>query len=300
MKIGIDIGGSHLAVGLINEELAVIDKIDEAYSLEEKKDLPQTILKNIHLYINKILMKNNLELETISIIGIACPGTIKDGYVLKSGNLSIYNFHIIEELKKLFPKQIIIRNDAKCAALAEKKLGSLKNYQDCIFLTLGTGIGGAIFWKNKLLEPNKYSGFEVGHITIEKNGELCSCGKRGCFENYASMRALKKRIREEYSLCEETHSKDLMKILNNKTEKSNKILDEYLENLSIGLGNLVDLFEPEAIGIGGSFAYYEEIFLEKLKEKMQQNNKTFNNRKDIELILAKMKNDAGIIGSVII
>ena len=95
MKIGIDIGGSHLAVGLINEELAVIDKIDEAYSLEEKKDLPQTILKNIHLYINKILMKNNLELETISIIGIACPGTIKDGYVLKSGNLSIYNFHII-------------------------------------------------------------------------------------------------------------------------------------------------------------------------------------------------------------
>ncbi len=300
MKIGIDIGGSHLAVGLINEELAVIDKIDEAYSLEEKKDLPQTILKNIHLYINKILMKNNLELETISIIGIACPGTIKDGYVLKSGNLSIYNFHIIEELKKLFPKQIIIRNDAKCAALAEKKLGSLKNYQDCIFLTLGTGIGGAIFLKNKLLEPNKYSGFEVGHITIEKNGELCSCGKRGCFENYASMRALKKRIREEYSLCEETHSKDLMKILNNKTEKSNKILDEYLENLSIGLGNLVDLFEPEAIGIGGSFAYYEEIFLEKLKEKMQQNNKTFNNRKDIELILAKMKNDAGIIGSVII
>lgn len=300
MKIGIDIGGSHLAVGLINEELVIVDKIDEVYTPKEKKDLPRTIIEKIKLYIDYLLKRNQLKIKNISIIGIACPGTIKDEYVLRAGNLDIYNFHIIEELKKYFPTKMIIRNDAKCAALAEKNIGSLKNYQDSVFLTLGTGIGGAIFLKNSLLEPNKYSGFEIGHIIIEKNGKQCTCGKRGCFESYASMRALKEKIKKEYKLPLETHSKELMEILNNQTEKSNLILEEYLENLCVGLGTLIDLFEPEIISIGGSFAYYETIFLEKLKEKMQQNNRTFNNRKDIKYILAKMKNDAGIIGSVII
>lgn len=300
MKIGIDIGGSHLAVGLINEELKIVDKIDETYTLEEKKDLPKTIIEKIKLYINYLLKRNQLEIGNISIIGIACPGTIKDGYILRAGNLAIYNFHIVEELKKYFSTKMMIRNDAKCAALAEKAIGSLKNYQDSVFLTLGTGIGGAIFLKNYLLEPKQYSGFEIGHIIIEKNGRQCTCGKRGCFENYASMRALKEKIKKEYKLPQETHSKELMEILNNQTEKSNQILEEYLENLCVGLGILIDLFEPEIISIGGSFAYYETIFLERLKEKMQQNHRTFNNRKDIKYTLAKMKNDSGIIGSVIV
>lgn len=300
MKIGIDIGGSHLAIGLINEELIMIDKIDETFTKEEKEDLAKTILQKIKSYSNNLLERNNLGIEAISMIGMACPGTIKDGYILKAGNLAIYNFHIVEELKKFFPAEISIRNDAKCAALAEKTMGSLRNCQDCVFLTLGTGIGGAVFLKNHLLEPSSYSGFEIGHITIERNGKLCTCGKRGCFENYASMKALKEKIKEQYHLSQETHSKELMEILSNQTEKSNQILEEYLENLCVGLGILIDLFEPEAISIGGSFAYYETIFLEKLKEKMQQNNRTFNNRRDIKFTLAEMKNDAGIIGSVII
>lgn len=299
MKIGIDIGGSHLAVGLVNEKLTIIDKIDESFTLEEKENLPKTIIEKINRYISQILERNNLELQAIQIIGIACPGTIKQGYILKAGNLKIYNFHIIEELKKTLNTKIIIRNDAKCAALAEKTIGSLKDYSDCVFLTLGTGIGGAIFLRNILLEPIKYSGFEIGHITIEKNGKPCTCGKKGCFEKYASMKALKEKIIEKYNLSQDMHSKELMEILANKTEKSNQIIEDYLEYLSIGLSTLIDLFEPEIISIGGSFAYYEEIFLEKLKEKIKQNNRTFNNRQDIEIKLAQLKNDAGIIGAVI-
>ena len=299
MKIGIDIGGSHIAVGLINEKLEMTDKIEETFTTEEKYNLQKTILEKIKKYIYDILKRNCLKIENISTIGIACPGTIKDGYILKADNLGIYNFHIIEELQKFWATKIIIRNDAKCAALAEKVIGSLKGYQDCVFLTLGTGIGGAVFLKNHLLEPSTYSGFEIGHIIIEKNGNTCTCGKKGCFETYASMRVLKNEIRRQYNLTEKIHSKELMEILNNGTEKSNEILQNYLENLSIGLGNFIDLFEPEVISIGGSFAYYEEVFLKKLRNKMIQVNRSYNDRRDIKITLAELKNDAGIIGAVI-
>lgn len=183
--------------------------------------------------------------------------------------------------------------------MAEKVVGSLQNYDDCLFLNIGTGIGGAVFLRGKLLTAKKYTGFEIGHMTIEKNGNECTCGKRGCFETYASMKKLKETIRNQYQLGEEVHSQELMEILGNKTEKSNKILEEYLTNLTIGIANLIDLFEPEAISIGGSFAYYKEIFIKALNEKLHKEQTTFNSRKDIILQTATMQNDAGIIGAVV-
>ncbi len=299
MKIGIDIGGSHIAFGLVNEELNIIDKIEKTHTEQEKQNLEETIINKIVLGVNEILNKNKLNINEIELIGIACAGTIKDGYIVKAENLKIYNFHIIENLQEVLKTKIIIRNDAKCAALAEKAIGGLKKYSDAIFITLGTGIGGAVFINNKLLEPKTYSGFEIGHTVIEKNGVLCNCGKNGCFENYASMKVLKNKIREQYNLSKDVHSKELMEILNNKTEKSNIILDEYIKNLSIGLTNLINIFEPEAISIGGSFSYYEEIFLVKLQREIVKENATFNNRKEIKILMAELKNDAGIIGAVI-
>lgn len=193
---------------------------------------------------------------------------------------------------------IKIRNDAKCAALAEMKIGSMQGVQDTIFLGLGTGIGGAVFLKGQLLESTRFSAFEIGHMVIEKNGKQCSCGKRGCFETYASMKSLKETIRKEYSLGEDVHSKQLLEILANKSPKSEAILEEYLENLKIGLGNLIDIFEPELICLGGSFAYYENLFLPRLQEKINESKSTFNERTDIKLTVATMQNNAGIIGAI--
>ena len=99
-------------------------------------------------------------------------------------------------LRNYFSCPINIRNDAKCAAVAEKTYGSMKDYDDAVFLTLGTGIGGAVFMGGKLLEPKRYSGFEIGHMVVNKGGRLCSCGKRGCFETYASIKALKMKVTE--------------------------------------------------------------------------------------------------------
>ena len=136
-------------------------------------------------------------------------------------------------------------------------------------------------------------------MIIAKDGKECTCGKRGCFECYGSMKALKEKIKQEYEISEEIHSRELMQILEENTEKSNKILNEYLDYLTIGISNLVDLFEPEIVSIGGSFAYYKELFLDKFINKMYTENVTFNNRKDLKIVLATEQNDAGILGAVI-
>ena len=151
-----------------------------------------------------------------------------------------------------------------------------------------------------MLRPKKGSAFEIGHLTIEKDGIPCTCGKIGCFERYASMKSLKEKIRKEYNLSLDVHSRELMQILGNGSELSNKLMDEYLNNLKIGIANLIDLFEPEAICIGGSFAYYKDLFIEPLKQKLYETNATFNGRKDIEIFTAQLKNDAGIIGACMI
>lgn len=196
-----------------------------------------------------------------------------------------------------------MQNDAKCAAIAEKQYGILKDYNDVLFLTLGTGIGGAAIRDGILLEGKQFSGYEFGHMTINVNGEQCKCGKKGCFELYGSMRKFRERLKEEMGLSTFTTGEqlyDLLKYdraLERKDERIKKVVDEYIENLAIGISNLINVFEPEAIGIGGSFTYFEEFLLEKLKAKILNGNLLFNPRSDIIIKSALLKNDAGIIGA---
>ena len=201
-------------------------------------------------------------------------------------------------LKKEYNCEVLLQNDAKCAAMAEKKFGSLKKYDDSLFLIVGTGVGGAVFLDGKLLIPKRYSGFEVGHMVIEKDGAKCNCGRKGCFEVYASMKRLKEKIKEEFKLnsIDGKQIKEFM-IKNGKNKKLEVILDEYIENLVIGMANLINIFEPEAISIGGSFAHYKEILLEKLENKLLEKTELYNKDDIPKIVIAELKNDAGIIGA---
>lgn len=198
---------------------------------------------------------------------------------------------------------IKLQNDAKCAAIAEHEYGVLQGYESSIFLTLGTGIGGAAIVDGKLLEGKCFSGYEFGHMTIEVNGEQCKCGKKGCFELYGSMKTFKRNFKEKLELSQFTHSEQLLDLLKydraleKHDERIKQVIDEYAESLAIGISNLINIFEPEAIGIGGSFTYFEEFLLEKLKEKLLNGNLLFNPRSDIIIKSALLKNDAGIIGA---
>lgn len=201
-------------------------------------------------------------------------------------------------LKKEYDCEILLQNDAKCAAMAEKKFGSLKKYDDALFLIVGTGVGGAAFLHGKLLIPKRYSGFEVGHMVIEKDGAKCNCGRKGCFEVYGSMKRLKEKIKEEFKLnsIDGKQIKEFM-IKNEKNKKLEVILDDYIENLVIGIANLINIFEPEAISIGGSFAHYKEILLKKLENKLLEKQELYNKDDIPKIVIAELKNDAGIIGA---
>ena len=168
-------------------------------------------------------------------------------------------------------------------------------------MCIGTGVGGAVIHDGKLLEFENVPGFEFSHTIIQKDGELCSCGKRGCFEAYASLKKFKQKVSSTFNLNTMSGEKIREYIYNNPDNEILKnMINEYIEYLGIGISNIVNIFEPDAICIGGSFAEYENIFYEPLKSLLLSGNLLFNQRHDIIIKLAKLKNDAGIIGATLI
>lgn len=294
MKIGIDIGGSHIAIGVIDNKNVIIEKIEKRLMSKEKKDI-RSFLEDYIIQNVKDLIKKYKIIE----IGISAPGTIKGKKIVKSVKLGLKNYNLVENLEKELDLPIKIKNDAKCAAIAENKIGVLKDYKKSIFLTLGTGIGGAAIINGQLLDTGELPGCEFGHMIIQKDGIKCNCGKNGCFENYASMKVLKNNLRNALGLDETVSGKELLDIIrkNPQDEKINSIIDEFIEYLSIGISNLVNIFEPDIIGIGGSFVYFSDILLEKLKENIQKKKYLFNHRDELIILPAALENDAGIIGS---
>ena len=300
MKIGIDLGGSHIAIGIVDSKGKILEKVEKRITKAEKNNIKKVIEEYI---IEKT--SNFLQQYKITEMGIAIPGTVKNETVVKSVNLGLKNYEIVKNLQDKIQLPIKIRNDAKCAALAENTYGALKSYERSIFLTLGTGIGGAVVIHNKLLDTGELPGCEFGHMLIEKNGKLCKCGKKGCWETYASMKAFKDNLRKILNLDEKTSGKELLDMLRKMDKNSpkyiqiNQLIEQYIEYLNIGISNLINIFEPDAIGIGGSFVFYEEVFLEKLKAKLLKDNLLFNERKEIIIQTAILDNDAGMIGAIL-
>lgn len=251
MKIGIDIGGSHIAIGVVNDNGKILEKVEKRLTSKEKIDIKNSI--------EDYIISNSLEFikkYNIKLIGIAMPGVAVDGVVMSSGNIGIKNYSLAEKIKEKINLPITIRNDAKCAAIAENKYGVLKGYHRSIFLTLGTGIGGAAFIDEKLLKAGNRPGYEFGHMVIKKDGLECTCGRKGCFERYASMKAFKNNLRQVLGLDETTSGEELLNMIRNtKTSDENydiiqNTIKDFIDDLSLGIVNLINIFEPQIIGIG--------------------------------------------------
>ena len=299
MKIGIDIGGSHIGIGLVNSNGTIILK--EEKFIKDKSNIE----KKIEEYITETVIKM-LQAYYINEIGIAVPGTVTGTKIVRAVNLGIENYDLVAILQNNLIKagytiNIKMKNDGKCAALAEQKYGALAGYDNSVFLCIGTGVGSAVIFDGKLLEAKNVPGFEFSHTIIHRNGAACNCGKRGCFEVYASLKRFKEKIVKEFNLKSingECVRDFIRKNSDNPTLRY--MINSYIEDLSIGISNIINIFEPEAICLGGSFAEYEGILYEPLKNALINGNLLFNKRCDIIIKLAKLKNDAGIIGATLI
>ena len=300
MKIGIDIGGSHIAIGVVEND-KIIEKIEKLWTKEDKQNIKEAIVNYIEEITKELLKKYKIE-----SIGIGLPGTQKNGVIVNSGKLEVENFPIVNKLQEKIEISIKIKNDAKCAAIAEDRYGYLKDYNRSLFISLGTGLGGAVLIDHQLLDTGDNPGCEIGHMIIEKDGLKCTCGNRGCWQQYASMKVLKNNLRRELELDDTVHGEQLVEIIKQKKfeeekkQKIEKIIEEYVKNLSIGILNLINIFEPEVIAIGGSFKFFEDILLEKIKKEILNNNLLFNKRENLNIVSATLGNDAGIIGATLI
>ena len=292
INVGIDLGGSHVAIGIVNNEGKILEQFEKDFTMKEKENIMPVAVRYIVDTIRELKQKYDL-LE----FGLGMAGAIENGVILRSVNLGVQNYDIKTELESKTGLSVHIKNDAKCAALAEYDYGDIKQFNNIIFLTLGTGIGGAFIYHGTLMQSDCAEGYELGHMIIKKDGLICRCGKKGCFETYGGILAFKRKVIDRLDLSHDTPGPELRRIMDNSIDKISDIIEEYIEDLAIGISNLINIFEPDCIVIGGGFARYDYMLLDKLKHKLVDSNLLFNRRENIEIRVAKFGNDAGIIGA---
>lgn len=288
IKIGIDLGGSHVSVGVVDENLEIVEQFEKDFTIEEKKNLMEVAIEFIVDTLNSLKSKYNF-----SSFGLGMAGIIENGIVIQSPNIGIKNFNIGESLKGKTGLDVKISNDAMCAAMGEYTYSNLEKYKKIIFLTLGTGIGGNIIYNGKIMSDKEYQ--ELGHTIIKENGIQCKCGKKGCFERYGSILVFKNTIIERLGLNYDISGPELREQIKNNMNKVIDIIEEYVDNLVIGLTMLINKFEPDIVVIGGGYARYDYLFEKDLQEKLNAIPSIKN--KDIKVQTAKSGNDAGIIGA---
>ncbi len=278
INIGVDIGGNHVGIGIVSPEGEILKKEIVNYSNDEVT--PQIIFDAI----NNFLEKNDS--NKIRSIGIGVPGIATGTHIDYTCNLPLSGCEIREYIKTKLP--IYVSNDANCAAIAEFQVVDKKFFNHYGLVTVGTGIGAGVLLNGSLLEGATGSAAELGHMIIEKGGLKCRCGRQGCFEQYASVSALKRKtnldsLEEVFYLCD-------------KNEVIQKTFDEYLNDLSEGLANFINLYDLEVLVIGGSLSTYSHKYLTKLKTMILE--KIYNKYTyELELKPANLGNDAGIIGA---
>lgn len=336
MRVGVDLGGSHIALGIIDDDNNIVKKYEKDFSAEEKDKIKNTngIMPIIEDFIiEKIneIEKNSYEnsenfkslehctnfdctnFDYVNFIGIAVPGVTKNGTILKAVNLGIENYNIAESIMnrlEFIRKEdcvgkikIEVHNDAKCAAMAEYKnmvnSGEINKNSNMLFLGIGTGIGGGFIYKGELFGGNMYEGTEFGHIIIKENGIPCKCGKNGCFERYGSILEFKNKVKQRLNIDNSINGEPLRDIMNLHIDELADLKNEYVQDLAIGISNLINIFEPDVIVIGGGFTHFAYMFMDDLKSALINSQLLFNERDDIDLRIAKLGNDAGMIGSVI-
>lgn len=291
MRIGIDLGGSHIAIGVVSN-----NKIIEKYEIviNSKENIKEFIENTIIQQVSKFYEKYDIEK-----IGIAVPGIVKNQKITSLINLGIGEYDIIKRLNELGLKNISIKNDGVCAAIAEMKIGSLKEFSNSIFLCLGSGIGGAICENGIAIPSNEKIGFEFGHMKIDKEKEqTCKCGQTNCFEVYGSIKRLKINLKNELKLenIEGQQLHDL--IISNKDEQNvQKIVNDYIDEIVYGISKISNMLKPQAICLGGGFTYYKDLLFDKFVEEFSKGdflNKTYSTPK---IVIAEFNNDAGIIGA---
>lgn len=311
-SIGVDLGGTNIAAGIVDQSYHIIKK-SSVPTLAQRG--PEPIVHDMAELCKQLAADCGIAVSALSGVGIACPGTVnpKTGIVEYANNINFSDFPLTELFSAsmgIDKKQIQIGNDANLAALGEAVAGAARGTSSSVMITLGTGVGGGVILDGKVLTGCAYGGAELGHMVIEYGGRACSCGRRGCFEAYCSATALVKLTKEAFeaekdTLMHEMCGGDVSRVggktafaaMKKGDAVASRVVDTYISYLSCGIVNLINIFQPEVLTIGGGISGEGDYLILPLKEKVASEIYSKDNTLKTDIRTAELGNDAGIVGA---
>lgn len=307
--LGVDLGGTKILTALADEEGTVLAR--KKMPTEANKGL-EHVLENIHTSIKKVLDESGVKVKDIVSMGVGSPGPldVDKGIIYLAPNLGWENVPITSLLEEKTGIKVILENDANAAALGEKWFGAGQDVDNLIYVTVSTGIGGGIIINKEIYRGANAGAGEVGHMVIDPDGPLCGCGNRGCFETLASGTALVRKGRKAVEKGKDTILKKLSggdintidgaliaKAARMKDSVALKIWDEIGEYLGIGLANLLNIFNPEMIILGGGVMKAGDLIMEPMLKSLKA--RAFKEAfQSVEIKKAELGDDTGVIGAI--
>lgn len=311
--LGIDLGGTSIKAGICDQSGKIIYKGNCPTVTTEG---PDRIISDMATLCNSVISDCCLRIDDIEYAGVASPGTAdsEKGIIVYACTLPFLNFPIAERLSSLTGiKRVYIENDANAAAKGEATVGAAKNYSNSVMITLGTGVGGGIIINNKVYAGFNYAGAELGHMVIFHGGKKCTCGRNGCWEAYASATALIEQTKEKmqkdknsmmWELSEgkldNAGGKTAFSAMKMGDNAGKEVVDNYIGYLACGIVNIINIFQPEVLSIGGGVSNEGEYLTKPLIEIVKREQYSRNSPKQTVIKIAQFGNDAGIIGAAML
>ena len=308
--IGVDLGGTNIAVGLVNLETKTIVK---QHSVKTNAPRPcEEISSDIAAVCNKLCHMEGIGMSDVLWVGVATPGIVKDKTVIYANNLGWNNVPFGKILERATGKPTHVANDANAAAYAEAMWGAGTGTGSLIAFTLGTGVGGGIVFNGKIWEGMNGFAAEMGHAVVDPQGRLCGCGKRGCIEAYCSATALIKETKRVMTLypesimwnevdgnIERVSGKTAFRAKDKGDKAAELVVGEFIDYLALGVSNAINIFQPDVVCIGGGISREGDNLLVPLRERVLHNTFGIEGGRT-KVVAATFKNDAGIIGAALL
>ena len=311
--IGIDLGGTNIVASVVDDDYNIIGTSKTPTNSPRSAD---EIFDDIADVCEEAVKTAGLTMEDIDSVGMGTPGTVnQDGIIEFANNLAFNNVPARTMLAKRINKpeeKVFIENDANCAALGEAYAGCGNGAKDFVAVTLGTGVGSGVIIGGKIVNGVNYAGGECGHMVIVVDGEQCSCGRKGCWEAYASATAL---IRQTKKAMEEYPDSLMHKLAKDEGKVSGrtafdamrlgdiagiKVVDDYIKYVACGLINIVNALQPEIICIGGGICNEGETLMKPLRRFVQSERYSIHSKIQTKIVKAELGNDAGVIGAALL
>ncbi|MCD7872166.1 MAG: ROK family protein [Clostridiales bacterium] len=311
LSIGIDLGGTNIVASVVNDKYEILGtgKLPTAVprSAEEIFDDIASACKNA-------MNQANVNINDISSVGLGTPGTVNgDGVIEFANNLGFDNVPAKDMLKeRLGDVPVYIENDANCAALGEVYAGCGNGASNFVAVTLGTGVGSGIIVDGKIVSGVNFAGGECGHMVIMVDGEPCTCGRKGCWEAYASASALIRQTRAAMDLYPDSAMHDIVKEEGKVSGRTAfdamrkgdiagiNVVNNYIKYVACGLINIVNALQPEIICVGGGICNEGDTLMDPLRRYVQAERYSIHSKIQTKIMKAELGNDAGVIGAALL